>query len=104
MKYLIRTLSYCCKKNVPSIIKQHNANILSAKSNKKRGCNCRNKACCPLEGHSLTECIVYEAKVSMEDNFELYYGTCEEEFKSHFITTQNNFEIGVMKRSFKRTF
>ena len=70
-------LSYCCMKNMPSIIKQHNVNILSAESNEKRSCNCRNKECCPLEGHCLRECMVYEAKVSTEDNFKLNYGTCE---------------------------
>ena len=28
--------------------------------------------------------MVYEAKVSTENNFKLYYGTCEGEFKSRF--------------------
>ena len=28
--------------------------------------------------------MVYEAKVLAENNFELYYGTCEGEFKSRF--------------------
>ena len=64
-------------KNMPSIIKQHNVNILSAESNEKRSCNCRNKECCPLERHCLRECMVYEAKVSTEDNFKLNYDTCE---------------------------
>ena len=65
------TLSYSCVKNMSSIIKQHNINILSAKSNKKRSCNCRNKECCPLEGYCLREYMVSEAKVSLEDNFKL---------------------------------
>ena len=30
--------------------------------------------------------MVYEAKVSTEDNFKLYYGTCQGEFKCRFIT------------------
>ena len=30
--------------------------------------------------------MIYEAKVSTENNFKLYYGTCEGEFKSHFYT------------------
>ena len=68
-------LSYCCMENMSSFIKQHNVNILSAESNEKRSSNCRNKECCPLEGHCLRECIVYEAKVPTEDNFKLYYGT-----------------------------
>ena len=68
-------LSYCCMENMSSFIKQHNVNILSAESNEKRSSNCRNKECCPLEGHCLRECILYEAKVPTEDNFKLYYGT-----------------------------
>ena len=43
-------LSCCCMKNMSSIIKQHNVNILSAESNENRSCNCRNKECCPLKG------------------------------------------------------
>ena len=54
-------LSYCCMKNMSSIIKQHNVNILSAESNEKSSCNCRNKECCPLQGHSLRKCMGYEA-------------------------------------------
>ena len=46
-------LSYCYMKNMSSIIKQHNVKILSAESNEKRSCNCRNKECCPLEGYCL---------------------------------------------------
>ena len=65
-------LSYCCMKNMSSIIKQHNIKIFSADSNKKHSCNCRSKDYCPLEGYCLRECMVYEAKVSTEKNFELY--------------------------------
>ena len=39
---------------------------------------------CPLEGYCLRECMVYEAKVSAKNDFKLYYGTCEGEFKSRF--------------------
>ena len=92
-------LSYCCMKNMSSIIKKHNVKILSSESNEKRSCNCRNRECCSIEGYCLRECMVYEAKVSTDNNFKLYYGTCEGEF-----TTRNHFEIEVMKRSFQSTF
>ena len=78
-------------KNMSSIIKQHNVKILSAESNEKRSCNCRNKECCPLEGYCLRECMVYEAKVSADNNFKLYYGTCEGEFKSRFHNHTKSF-------------
>ena len=77
-------MSYCCMKNMSSIIKQHNVKIISAESNEKRSCNCRNKECCPFDRYCLKKCIVYEAKVSTENNLKLYYGTCEGEFKSRF--------------------
>ena len=85
-------LSYYCMKNMSSIITQHNLNVLSAESNKKHSCNCRNKEYYPLEGHCLRECMVYEAKVSTEDNFKLYYGTCEGEFKSRFYNHTKSFQ------------
>ena len=84
-------LSYCCMKNMSSIIKHHNVKILSAYSNEKRSCNCRNKECCPLEGYCLRECKIYEAKVSIENNFKLCYGTCEGEFKSRFYNHTKSF-------------
>ena len=84
-------LSYCCMRNRSSIMKQHKVKILSAESNKKRSCNCRNKECFPLKGYCLRECIVYEAKVSTENKFKLYYGTCELEFKSRFYNHTESF-------------
>ena len=84
-------LSYCYMKNMSSIIKQHNVKILSAESNEKRSCNCRNKECCPLEGHCLRECMVYEAKVSTDNNFKLYYDTWEGEIKSRFYNHTKSF-------------
>ena len=58
--------------------------ILSAESNEKGSCNCRNRECCSLEEYCLRECMIYEAKVSTENNFKLYHGTCKGEFKSRF--------------------
>ena len=84
-------LSYCCKKNMSSIFEQHKVKILPAESNKKRSCNFRNKGCCPLKGYCLRKCMVYEAKVSTENNFKLYYGTFEGEFKSRFYNSTKSF-------------
>ena len=47
--------------------------------------------CCPLEGYFLKKCMVYEAKVSTENYFKLYYGTCEEEFKFCFYNHTKSF-------------
>ena len=35
--------------------------------------------------------MVYEAKVRTENNFKLYYGTCEGEFKSNFYNHMKYF-------------
>ena len=62
-------LSYCCMKNISSILKQHNIKILSAESNKK--CSLiANKECCPCKEYCLKECMVYETKVSTENRFK----------------------------------
>ena len=43
------------------------------------------------QGQCLRECMVYEAKVSTENNFKRYYGTCEGEFKSRFYNHSKSF-------------
>ena len=55
-------LSYSCTPNIKTIIQQHNKRLLNTKNTPTRnaGCNCR-KQPCPLNGHCLTECVVYEA-------------------------------------------
>ena len=78
-------------KSISSIIKEPNLKILTPDSNEKCNCNCRNKECYPLEGYCLKECMVYEAKVSTENNCKLYYGKCEGEFKSRFCNHTTSF-------------
>ena len=78
-------------KSISSIIKEPNLKILTADSNEKCNCNCRNKECYPLEGYCLKECMVYEATVSTENNCKLYYGKCEGEFKSRFCNHTTSF-------------
>ena len=79
-----RKLSYRCMKNMSNFIKQHNVNILSAESDEKGSCNCRNKECCPFKGYYLRECMVYKANVSTEDNFRALLCYMQGEFKSRF--------------------
>ena len=84
-------LSYCCMEMMTGFIQHHNIKILFAESNENRSCNCRNKECCPLEGYCVMECMVYEAKVSTENNFKLYYVTCKGKFKSCFYYHTKSF-------------
>ena len=48
--------------------------------------------------------MVYEAEVSLEDNFKLYYGTCKEESKSRFYNHTKSFRDRDNNKSFQSTF
>ena len=78
-------------KNMFSINKQHKVKKLFGDSNQKPSFNCRNKECGPLEEYCLRECMAYEANVPTENNFKLYYGTCEGEFKSRYYNHMDSF-------------
>ena len=56
-------ISYCCMKNMGSIISPHIKQVLQPR-NKNYGCNCRKKENCPLDKKCLTSNIVYEAQIS----------------------------------------
>ena len=84
-------LSYCCMKNMYSIIPQHNVKILSAETNEKRSCNCKNKECCPFERYCLKKYMVCGAKITTENNFKLYYGTYEWKYESRFYNHTKSF-------------
>ena len=50
--------------NLQSLIKQHNAKVLTDGKKPTRLCNCRYKDSCPLAGKCLAKCIVYKAEVT----------------------------------------
>ena len=62
-------ISYCCMKNMGSIISPHIKQVLQPR-NKKYGCNCRKKENCPLDKKCLTSNIIYEAQISNNANDE----------------------------------
>ena len=68
-------LSYSSMVNLQSLIKQHNANVLTDAKKRTRLCNCRYKDSCPLAGKCLAKCSVYKAEVTTTDKRKLYYGT-----------------------------
>ena len=77
-------LSYCCMKNISNITKQHNATALSTSTTPKRLCNCRNKDTCPLDGSCLKQCFIYKAEIHVENDYTIYYGAVEGEFKFRY--------------------
>ena len=73
--------------NLQSLIKQHNAKVLTDGKKPIRLCNCRYKDSCPLAGKCSAKCIVYKAEVTNTNKRKLYNGTSDGEFKTRF----NNF-------------
>ena len=78
-------ISYCCMRNMESVISSHNKQILNP-SKEYFGCNCRVRNECPFDNKCLTPNIVHEATVSNKTNneFKRYLGASEAPFKERF--------------------
>ena len=75
-----------------NLIKQHNSRVLSEPaSHQEKSCNCRNKNSCPLDGNCQVKNNVYKATVRREENYCIYYGTAEGEFKTRYNNHTNSF-------------
>ena len=89
--------SYSCMNNIGSIIRSHNAKILSTTktpTTPPRTCNCRQRLNCPLDGKCLTECIVYKATVSAPNRLtRVYYGLTEGPFKTRYTNHNSSFRL-----------
>ena len=86
-------LSYSSCRNIGSVITSHNRRVIRPTSN-NHGCNCRNRAECPLDNKSLKENIVYKHKavISAPSNQDKkYFGIAETSFKDHFRNHTRNF-------------
>ena len=84
--------SYSCSTNMKNLIKQHNSRVLSEPtSHQEKSCNCRNKNSCPLDGNCQVKNIVYKATVTTEQNYRIYYGTAEGEFKTRYNNHKYSF-------------
>ena len=92
----ILKLSYCYMKNISNIIKQHNATVLATSTTPKRLCNCRNKDTCPLDGSCLKQCFIYKAEVHVDNDYKIYYGAVEGDFKFRYNNHTTPLEIGIM--------
>ena len=82
-------VSYSCMPSMGSIIKQHNARICGTErgsDSQPRSCNCRVPDRCPLNGHCLTNKVVYRATVETDGNRVpmVYIGSCETPFKHRY--------------------
>ena len=89
--------SYSCMSSIGSIIRSHNAKVLSSTTNPttpQRTCNCRQPQNCPLGGMCLTQCIVYKATVSAPNRPKrVYHGLTEGSFKTRFNNHTTSFRL-----------
>ena len=84
-------LSYSCCRNIGSVTASHNQRIIQPTSN-KHGCNCRNRAECPLDNKCLTANIVYKAVVSAPNTPDKkYFGIAGTSFKDRFRNHTRDF-------------
>ena len=87
-------VSYSCMPNMQSIINSHNRKLLENHNPAQdKGCNCRQKDNCPLDGKCLTESVIYEANVQTNNEEKSYIGLTANSFKTRYyghIHTFNN--------------
>ena len=70
-----------------NIVKAHNAKILlkeDKKDEEEKGCNCRDKAACPVASKCLKTNVVCKATVQYDDKTEHYIGMTENTFKTRY--------------------
>ena len=86
--------------NMKAIISCHNAKVLSTVPQQPaRACNCRTPLNCPLNGHCLTECVVYKASVSTPSKpVRCYYGLTEGPFKTRYNAHTRSFRAEQCRR------
>ncbi len=78
--------------NIKSIIQSHNKNVIEKTvTTPEKACNCRKDAC-PLDGACLTECIIYEAKVSTGLSDKFYIGSTGRSFKDSYGSHKYSFQ------------
>ena len=86
-------VSYCCTKNLSSIIKAHNKNVTNEKITPKDQCYCKNKNDFTLDGNCQTSYIIYKYVASTTVNPDkISLGTAEGNFKKRYYTHKKSFK------------
>ena len=87
-KYLNRStvkLSYRTMGNLKNHIEKHNARLLRKDDRSEKGCNCRNKVNCPVDGKCQETSLVYQADVHVQNKpVKTYFGLTERTFKERY--------------------
>ena len=100
-------VSYSCMKNIENIIKSHNKELLHRYQNSEtkviRQCNYRSKNSCPLNGKylTITESLVYSAKIETPSENFTYIGMTEGSFKTRYNNYNTSFRLPQYKSATK---
>ena len=70
--------------NLQSLVKLHNAKVLTDGQKPTRLCNCRYKDSCPMAGKCSAKYIVCKAEVYSTTTRKLFYGTSDGGVKTRF--------------------
>ena len=85
---LHRKISYSCMPNLDAKMTNHNKfkAILAnpSRANNDEINNCMNKSECPLDGHCLTNNVIYQATVVADKSTVTYIGLTENHFKTRY--------------------
>ena len=94
-------ISYSCMPNLRQKINAHNKSILQSTHDLPKSYNCRKPADCPLNGHCLKSCLIYQATVARNDIKppQTYIGLTENSFKTRFTNHRNSFKDHIKKLS-----
>ena len=87
--------SYCCMKNVNTIIKSHNLAILKA-----RDCNCGGE--CILQNGQFscrTKSVIYKATVKTTNTRKCYIGLASTTFKARYSNHKSSFKLAHKRNS-----
>ena len=86
-------ISYSCTGNLKQNIDGHNKTIINKKTTQTSdGCNCRKPETCPMSGHCLKECVIYQATVTTKNKpDQTYVGLTENAFKTRYNNHKASF-------------
>ena len=95
-------LSYSCMSNLAKEITSHNNKILQGENQNQSepGCSCR-RIDCPLDGHCLVPCCVYQNTLSSGPNKPVYnyFGLAGNTFKERYMGHKLSFENSTYRGS-----
>ena len=85
-------VSYSAMPNMARVISGHNKKLTgSSTTPEEKGCNCRKKEECVLDGRCLTEDLIYRSEVKTEESSKEYLGLTSTSFKTRYTAHKSSF-------------